>query len=256
MGDVKEVLKEINKSISKCSIKEWTDHVSELKKTLPLKYEKNDKVIKPQQVLEELYAATRGQAIIVTDVGQHQMWASQFYHYTRPRSFISSGGLGTMGFGLPAAMGAKVGLPKEQVVCITGDGGIQMNIQELATISLYNIGVKIVIMNNTFLGMVRQWQELFYGRRYSTTYLQATREELLAYSGMKNPSEPMIPDFCKVADAYGIKSLKAENPADLGFVIKTGLEHNGPVLMDIRVAPEENVLPMVPAGKPLTYMLS
>jgi acetolactate synthase-1/2/3 large subunit len=254
VGDVKEVLAGLNREVKKCDIAPWTAHVKELKKTLPLKYDKSDAVIKPQQVLEELDRLTKGGAVVVTDVGQHQMWAAQFYKYTRPRSFISSGGLGTMGYGLPAAIGAKIGCPKETVVLISGDGSIQMNIQELATASLYEVPVKIIILNNNFLGMVRQWQELFWNRRYASTYLQGRRTELLNYEGLKH--QCVIPDFCKVAEAYCIPSINIVKPSELTRGLERMLAEKGPVLVNVAIPPEENVMPMVPPGKAMSEMLA
>jgi acetolactate synthase-1/2/3 large subunit len=255
VGDVKDVLKELNKSVRKCDIAPWVEHLAKLKKDLPLKYETSADVIKPQQVIETLDRLTGGDAIVVTDVGQHQMWAAQFFKYQEPRSFITSGGLGTMGYGLPAAIGAKTGCPDRTVVLISGDGSIQMNIQELATASLYDIPVKVIILNNGFLGMVRQWQELFWNRTYASTYLQGGQSELLNYSAKKSECTS-VPDFVRVAEAYCLPAFEISKPSDLEAGLKKMLAEKRPVLVNIRIAAEENVLPMVPPGKAMSDMLA
>ncbi|MFH1241544.1 MAG: biosynthetic-type acetolactate synthase large subunit [Pseudomonadota bacterium] len=214
----------------------WLRQIEEWKATKPLAFEQRD-VIKPQFVVEKLYDVTRGDAIITTEVGQNQMWAAQYYHFERPNSFISSGGLGCMGFGLPAAIGAQIACPDKLVVDIAGDGSIQMNIQEMATAVQYDLPVKIVILNNHYLGMVRQWQELFFDRRYACT-------------GMDH-----APDFVKLAEAYGAVGLRATRPEDVEPVLKEGLSVPKPVIMDFQVEPEECVYPMVPAGAPISEMI-
>ncbi len=215
---------------------EWLQKISDWKSTTPLKYDHNGQ-IKPQYVIEKLHEFTDGDAIITTEVGQNQMWAAQYYHFNKPHHFITSGGLGVMGFGLPAAIGAQVGCPDKMVVDIAGDGSIQMNIQEMATAVQYGLPVKIVILNNRYLGMVRQWQELFYDGVYSSTTLDHN------------------PDFVKLAEAYGAKGLRAETTDQVEAVLKEGLETKGPVIMEFVVEREENVYPMVPAGKAITQML-
>jgi acetolactate synthase-1/2/3 large subunit len=215
---------------------EWLAQIDEWKKNYKLVY-RQEKVIKPQYVVEKLYELTRGQAIITTEVGQNQMWAAQYYQFDQPQHFITSGGLGTMGFGLPAAIGAQVAFPDKLVVDVAGDGSIQMNIQEMATAVGCNLPVKIVILNNGYLGMVRQWQELFYEKRYACTCMKHA------------------PDFVKLAEAYGAVGLRAEKPEDVEQVLKTGLATPCPVIMDFVVEPEECVYPMVPAGAPITEML-
>ncbi|RPJ13490.1 MAG: acetolactate synthase large subunit, partial [Desulfobacteraceae bacterium] len=187
--------------------------------------------------IENLFNITRGKAIITTEVGQNQMWAAQYYHFDKPGHFITSGGLGCMGFGLPAAIGAQIACPGELVVDIAGDGSIQMNIQELATAVQYSLPVKVVILNNRYLGMVRQWQELFYDKRYSYTCMDHS------------------PDFVKLAEAYGAVGLRATKPEEVVPVLKKGLSSDKTVIMDFQVEREENVYPMVPAGAPLTEML-
>ena len=239
VGDVKNILGQMleeidNKKIPNVST--WLKRVNKFKKKYPLIYKKDSRAIKPQNVVEEFYLQTKGKAIVVTEVGQNQMWAAQFYKIDEPRNFLSSGGLGTMGYGFPAAIGAKVGNPGRVVLDIAGDGSIQMNIQELATVSTYDIGVKVVILNNHYLGMVRQWQELFYNRRYSGT-------------PMKNP------DFVKVARGYGVKGIKVAKPGDVKKAVKEVLSYKGPVIADFLVEEEENVLPMVPAGEAISRMI-
>jgi acetolactate synthase-1/2/3 large subunit len=215
---------------------EWLERVRGWKDAQPLTYQASER-IKPQYVIEQLHALTHGEAVITTEVGQNQMWTAQFYRFNRPNRFITSGGLGTMGFGLPAAIGAQIACPDRTVVDIAGDGSIQMNIQEMATAVQYGLPVKIVILNNGYLGMVRQWQELFYQKRYSATRMD------------------WAPDFVKLAEAYGATGLRAERPEEVVPVLSEGLARSGPVIMDFRVDAEESVYPMVPSGAPLTEML-
>lgn len=217
--------------------REWRDQVNEWKEQHPMTYKNTKTTIKPQYVIEKLCELTDDDAIITTEVGQHQMWTAQFYDFTVPRTFITSGGLGTMGFGLPAALGAQAAFPKRQVIDISGDGSFQMNSQELATLVQYRLPVKIIILNNNFLGMVRQWQQLFFDKRYSQTCMDL----------------PI--DFIKLAQAYGAEGFKATKPEDVEKVLRQGLETPGPVIMEFKVAREENVLPMVPAGAGLNEMV-
>jgi len=240
VGDCKITLRKLNSLLSKEKMgnlkqkrKPW---LTEWKATKPLAYEQKE-VIKPQFVVEKLYELTKGRAIITTEVGQNQMWAAQYYHFDSPNAFITSGGLGCMGFGLPAAIGAQVAHPDSLVVDIAGDGSIQMNIQEMATATQYNLPVKIVILNNSYLGMVRQWQELFFDRCYACTGLDHA------------------PDFVKLAEAYGAVGLRATRPDEVVSILKKGLAIKKPVIMDFVVEPEECVYPMVPAGAPITEML-
>jgi len=255
VGDVKIVLKELNKYIQKCDIDEWVAYVSDLKRKYPLTYKKSEAVIKPQYVIEQLYEITKGDAFVVTEVGQHQMWAAQYYKYKRPRQLISSGGLGTMGYGFPAAMGVQVANPDATVVDIAGDGSIQMNIQELATVSNYQIPVKIVILNNMYLGMVRQWQDLFFKKRYSFTCLNRQKGCPDPCPGPGPQCPDIIPDFVKLAEAYNIKGYMIDKPKDVTPVLKEALSLKEPVVMDFRIDKEENVYPMVPAGSPINKML-
>ena len=235
VGDIKEV---INLLVSNLKAKlpgAWQEQIGQWKKEFPVYYEENGH-LKPQQVIQEIYNVTKGEAIITTEVGQHQMWTTQYYNFTRPRSFISSGGLGTMGFGLPAAIGAQVACPEAVVFNIAGDGSIQMNIQELATAVNYNLPVKIAIINNGYLGMVRQWQEFFYNRRYSYTEL-------------------INPDFVKLAEAYGAVGIRVTEPKEVTGALKKAMAVKKPVVIDFVVEREENVLPMVPPGEALGKML-
>ena len=215
----------------------WLTQIEQWKQTTPLKYEQGEEIIKPQFVVEKLYEATRGEAIITTEVGQNQMWAAQFYHFDKPNHFITSGGLGVMGFGLPAAIGAKAACPDKMVVDIAGDGSIQMNIQELMTAIESKLDVKVVILNNRYLGMVRQWQEFFYDKAYAST-------------NMEN-----APDFVLLAQAYGATGFKCEDPSKVEETLKLGLETPGTVIMEFIVEREESVYPMVPAGGAITEML-
>jgi acetolactate synthase I/II/III large subunit len=215
---------------------EWLQQVAYWRNEHKMAYHLSE-LIKPQYVVEKLYEITQGNAIITTEVGQNQMWAAQFYHFDAPQHFITSGGLGTMGFGLPAAIGAQVAFPDKLVVDVAGDGSIQMNIQEMATAVQYKLPVKIVILNNRYLGMVRQWQELFYDKRYAHTCMDHA------------------PDFVKLAEAFGATGLRATTPDEVEAVLQKGLSLPGPVIMDFVVEPEECVYPMVPAGAPITEML-
>jgi acetolactate synthase I/II/III large subunit len=216
----------------------WLEQIREWNTKHPLSYNDKDDEIKPQYVIETIDRLTAGDAIITTEVGQNQMWAAQFYKFNKPRRLITSGGLGTMGYGLPAAIGAKMAFPEATVIDIAGDGSIQMNIQELATAKQYNTPVKIAILNNNYLGMVRQWQELFYNRRYSGTVMEVT------------------PDFVELAKAYGAVGLRAKTKGEVEGVIKEALAINDRVvIMDFTISREEGVFPMVPAGKATTEML-
>jgi acetolactate synthase I/II/III large subunit len=216
----------------------WWSRIEGWKSKYPLAYEDSaDAEIKPQYMIQALYEATGGDAIITSDVGQHQMWAAQYYHFSKPRRWINSGGLGTMGFGLPAAMGAAVGCPDQLVCCIAGDGSVQMNAQELSTCSENNIPIKVFIMNNGYLGMVRQWQELFWDGKYSAVDMGR------------------FPDYVKLAEAHGATGLRFEDKRTLVDDMKRAIATEGPVLVDVRVTREENTYPMIPAGQPAREMV-
>ncbi|MBI4650289.1 biosynthetic-type acetolactate synthase large subunit, partial [Candidatus Desantisbacteria bacterium] len=238
VGDVKSILNALIKKVAQKSKSEWNENIDKWKNEHPLKYHQSEKgVIKPQFVVEKLCELTDGDAIITTEVGQNQMWAAQFYKYKNPRSFISSGGLGTMGYGFPAAVGAQVGCPDKLVFDVAGDGSIQMNIQELATVVQYKLPVKIIILNNCYLGMVRQWQQLFFDKRYSHTCLDSN------------------PDFVAIAKGFGAEGIRVTKPEDVENALKEAMKNGKPTLLDFHVAREENVYPMVPAGAPLNEMI-
>ncbi|MFH0840335.1 MAG: biosynthetic-type acetolactate synthase large subunit [Candidatus Omnitrophota bacterium] len=236
VGDAKNILSELVGEIKKTpNTSEWLKTVDEWKKKFPMKY-KEEGILKPQYVVEQIYEATKGDAIIATEVGQNQMWAAQWYQYSHPRTFLSSGGLGTMGYGFPAAMGAKVGCPDKIVFDIAGDGSIQMNIQELATCVCNKINVKVAILNNGYLGMVRQWQELFYKRRYSQVSITG-------------------PDFVKLAESYGAVGISVAKKEDVRPAIDKAIKTDNTVFIDFRVEAEENVYPMVPAGEAINRII-
>ena len=246
-GDVKQALDQFGTLVQKepvgrveKSIQErepWWEEIGNWKRSQPLRFTGSHSQIKPQTVIRELHSLTRGDAIVTTDVGQHQMWVAQFYPFNKARQLITSGGLGTMGFGLPAAIGAQLALREQLVVAVVGDGGFQMTNQELATAVQYGLPVKILIMNNGYLGMVRQWQEMFYDRTYSEVDIS------------------VAPDFVKLAEAYGAAGFRAEKPAELHEVLKAALEHKGVAVVDVVVTKEENVFPIVPAGASAREMI-
>jgi acetolactate synthase-1/2/3 large subunit len=245
VGDSKNVLKKMMEiadeekeefKVFKTSIAPWLSETEQWKKDFPLTYVRNG-TLKPQYVIEKVFELTKGKAIITTEVGQNQMWTAQFFKFLKPRTFLTSGGLGTMGFGFPAAIGAQVAYPKSLVVDIAGDGSIQMNIQELGTAIQFGLPVKIIILNNGYLGMVRQWQELFYQKRYTWTCVECA------------------PDFVKLADAYGAAGYRIETEDEVESVLREAFHNGKPTLIDVKVNPEESVYPMVPAGAPLREML-
>ncbi|HEV3038726.1 MAG TPA: biosynthetic-type acetolactate synthase large subunit [Candidatus Angelobacter sp.] len=242
VGDAKDVLRQmlaaLKKTASPCmNVESWWRQIHDWKLHAPLTYERSDTVIKPQQLCEELHRLTRGEAIIATDVGQHQMWLAQYYAFRNPRQSLTSGGLGAMGYGFPAALGAQIAFPDRQVIAFVGDGGFQMTAQELATAVQYRTNTKIVVMNNNSLGMVRQWQEIFYQRNYSHVDMEWT------------------PDFVKLAEAYGAVGLRVTHPGELTAALEKGLATPGVVVMDVMVEQEENVYPMIPPGAGLTEMV-
>jgi acetolactate synthase-1/2/3 large subunit len=239
VGDVKAVLRQLNVLLrsmdgnhreTKEQRSPWLKQIEEWKTTHPLRYEQDDKIIKPQLVIDRVFEMTKHEAIVATDVGQHQMWAAQYFKGTKPRTFLTSGGLGTMGFGFPAALGAQKAFPDRPVLCVTSEGSFQMNLQEMATAVEHKLPVKIILLNNQFHGMVRQWQDLFYEGRYASSHLGN------------------IPDFVKLADAYGMLGLRALKPNEVEPILREGLKHKGPVLMDFHTDPFENCYPMIPAG--------
>ena len=238
VGDLKNVLAELNQKVPKLSHTKWLDEVAKLKKKYSLTFRKTEEdVLIPQEILFEINKLTKGEVIVATDVGQHQMWAAQFIKFNNPYSILTSGGAGTMGFGLPAAIGAQVANPDKKVLAIVGDGGFQMTFQELMMLKEYNLPVKIFIINNSYLGMVRQWQELFNDRRYSSVDLSHN------------------PDFIKIGEAYGIKSIQLKTKKDLKKHLRKILESDEAVLVECIVEKEENVYPMIPAGKDVSCIV-
>ncbi len=236
VGDIKVVLRELNKAVSEAQHLDWYNQLDTWRKEHPALGNNTGDGLLPQSVVSGIYDVTGGDAIIVTGVGQHQMWAAQHYYFDRPNTLISSGGLGTMGYGLPAAIGAKIGMPDKTVWCIDGDGSFQMNIQELATAVQEKAAVKMAIFNNGYLGMVRQWQELFYEKRYVATPLSG-------------------PDFVKIAGAYGISALRVKHNEEIAPALEQAMAEPGPFLIDFMVEPEENVYPMVPPGASLSELI-
>jgi len=236
VGDLKNVLQVLNKQVDRREHGAWLSQLDEWRSLHPAMEIRHHEDILPQYIIRQIHEATKGDTIIVTGVGQAQMWAAQYFYYDRPNSFVSSGGLGTMGFELPGAIGAKVGCPQETVWCIAGDGGFQMTVQELATMVQEDLDINIAVFNNGWLGMVRQWQELFYNKRYFGTQL---------YN----------PDFVKIAEAYGIKGVKVSKKIDVRPAIHKAMEHKGPFLIEFIVEPEENVYPFVPPGKTIAEFL-
>ena len=245
VGNVQDVLQEMLKALNSsrervdaAALESWWKQIEEWRSRDCLKYDRQSKLIKPQMVVEKLYEVTGGDAFVTSDVGQHQMWAAQFYKFDKPRRWINSGGLGTMGFGLPAAMGVQVANPGAKVACVTGEGSIQMCIQELSTCKQYHLPIKIIALNNRYLGMVRQWQEFFHGNRYSESYMDA------------------LPDFVKLAESYGHVGMRIESPSDVEGALKEAFAlEDRLVFMDFVTDQAENVFPMVPGGKGLSEMI-
>lgn len=235
-GDVKDVLKELNKKLTKQSHDEWMEHIAEMQAKYPLRYHENE--LTGPYFIEELYRLTKGDAIISTEVGQHQMWAAQFYKYSKPRTLLTSGGLGTMGYGLGASIGAQIGLPNKQIINLAGDGCFRMNMNELATAAHYNVPIIEVVFNNNVLGMVRQWQTLFYGKRYSQTLL----------------SQDI--DYVKLAESMNIKAFRVTKKDEVDEAIKKALNAKGPVFIEVVIDKNESVWPMVPAGATLEETFS
>ncbi|HMY12013.1 MAG TPA: thiamine pyrophosphate-dependent enzyme, partial [Turneriella sp.] len=230
VGDLVEVLTHLNKNVKKQSRKAWTDRIVKLKEENPLRFNVEPGSIKPQQAIHELWKKTRGEAIISTDVGQHQMWAAQYYTFNEPRQWLTSGGLGTMGFGFPAAIGAALGRPEKDVFVISGDGSFQMCIQELATVAMYKIPVKILLFNNGFLGMVRQWQELFYDNRFSQSDMNYN------------------PDFVKICSGYDIPAKRIDKQSELSAGIDFLVNSKTSALLEVTIPEKEKVYPMIASG--------
>lgn len=238
VADAKEALKALlEKDIQGLDHGEWLDHLKNNQKEYPYWYEHSDEGISPQWLVKKIHEHTQGEAIVTTDVGQHQMWAAQYYTLDQPHNWVSSGGLGSMGFGFPAAIGAQLGRPDEVVVSISGDGGFQMNMQELILLKQWKLPIKVIILNNSSLGMVRQWQEEFYDERYSQSLLD------------------MNPDFVKLAESYGIRGIKIEKEEDVDHALHEIFSFDGPVLADFRIIPKEKVFPMVAPGSGINEML-
>jgi acetolactate synthase-1/2/3 large subunit len=245
VGDVREVLQELLKHLGAstakpdpAALKTWWAQIELWRARDSLKYDRASPLIKPQYVIQKLYEVTRGDAYVTSDVGQHQMWAAQFYKFEKPRRWINSGGLGTMGFGLPAAMGVQLAHPKDQVACVTGEASIMMCIQELSTCKQYHLPLKIINLNNRYMGMVRQWQEFFHGNRYAESYMDA------------------LPDFVRLADSFGHVGMRVEKPGDVeGALAEAFKRKNDLVFMDFVTDQTENVYPMIPGGKGLSEMI-
>jgi acetolactate synthase I/II/III large subunit len=246
VGEVAQVVEEMLKLIraskgksDQTALKAWWTQIELWRAQDCMKYDRASTLIKPQYVIEKLYEVTGGQAFVTSDVGQHQMWAAQYYQFDQPRRWINSGGLGTMGFGLPAAMGVQMAHPDAQVACVTGEGSIQMNIQELATCKQEKLPIKVILLNNGYLGMVRQWQEFFYEERYSEVYMNS------------------LPDFVKLAEAYGHVGIRVDKPEDVEQALRDafGKYKDRLVFINFLTDPRENVFPMIPAGKGLSEMI-
>ncbi len=255
VGDAKHILCEMIGIAERLNIGEWLKEIDQWKKDHPLTYEDDD-TLRPQYVVEQIYKVTHGNAIIATEVGQNQMWTAQFYKFDRPRQLITSGGLGTMGYGLPAAIGAQFAHPEATVFDIAGDGSVQMNIQEMATISQHELPINIAILNNGYLGMVRQWQEFFFGKRYAATCLRRNGRCPGVCNDPGKNCPPYIPDFVKLAEAYSAIGMRIDKKSDVEGALREAVKSKKPVLMDFIVNPEENVTPMVPVGAPLHKMIS
>jgi acetolactate synthase I/II/III large subunit len=255
VGDAGSIIQDLIPLVEKCNHPGWMKDILEWEKTYSLKIVKGGKRVSPMEVIDSI-SEVFPDAVIATDVGQHQMWTSQFYNFKHSRSLLTSGGLGTMGYGLPAALGAQIGNRDKRVVCISGDGGIQMNIQELAVAAQKNLPVVIIIMNNNYLGMVRQWQQLFFDRHYSGTCLRQTDACPAKCNEFGDHCPPYIPDFVKLAQAYNIPGIRVSKQEDIIPALTKAREHKGgPILIEFRTEQEANVMPMIPAGGNITEML-
>ncbi len=253
VGHAKHILAQLLGKVKRVDRKEWLKKISGWQKEFPFSYEKDPSQLLPQQVIEEVYNATGGDAIVTTEVGQHQMWAAHFFKYTKPRTFLSSGGLGTMGYGLPAAIGAQAGMPGKTVIDIGGDGSTQMNFQELVVAVEHDLPIKVIIINNGHLGMVRQWQEMFYKNELAASVLGQTGRNSI--EKMPGNREGYLPDFVKLAEAHGATGMRITKPRELRSALKKVLATDGPVVLDCIVKEKENVYPMVPPGASLMQMI-
>ncbi len=254
VGHVKQVLQALLQEVKEGDRGDWLAQIDEWKKNAPLAYDLKTEALLPQFVIEKIYEVSKGDAIVVTDVGQHQMWSAHYYKYTQPRSFLSSGGLGTMGFGLPAAIGAAMGRPDKRVVAICGDGGVQMNFQELVVAVEQKLPLAVVILNNGHLGMVRQWQEMFYGKQYSASVLTPNNRPVNERMEGVEPGK-YRPDFVMLAEAHGATGIRVTRKDELAQALEKAFTSSGPVVVECVVAPEENVYPMVPPGASLNEMI-
>lgn len=253
VGHVKNILRQLLPLVKRKRRSEWLEQIAQWQKEYQFSYDRDSSDLLPQYVIEQVYEVTRGDAIIVTDVGQHQMWSAQFFKYTKPRSFLSSGGLGTMGYGLPAAIGAQAGKPNSTVVLIAGDGSIQMNFQELVVATEHELPVKALIINNGYLGMVRQWQEMFYNKEYSASRLG--RNGRSPMEKIPKQGSGYLPDFVKLAEAHGAMGLRVSRKKEVTPALRTALRTQRPVVIECMVKQDENVYPMVPPGASLTEMV-
>ena len=255
VGDLRLTLEELVKIVEPGDTADWVEQIAAWKKEYPFEYDRESPDLKPQYVIEKVYEVTKGDAIVATDVGQNQMWTAQFYKFTRPRTMLTSGGLGTMGFGFPAAMGAQAGNPGKLVVAIVGDGGFQMTCHELATAVICKLPVKVFIINNMYLGMVRQWQQLFYEKVYAGTKLGGESEAEAAEVPKDPATAKYVPDFTMLAEAYGAMGIRVTEKPDVVPAIEKALETPKTVVVEFRVAIEENVFPMVPSGESLSKII-
>jgi acetolactate synthase I/II/III large subunit len=253
VGDLRSVLGELAEGIPKLAHVDWIKEINDMDRKHPMTYQKDDDIVRPQYVISELHRLTKGDAIISTGVGQHQMWAMQWYQCNKPRHFLTSGGLGTMGYGFPAALGAKFAFPDKTVVCIDGDASFQMTACELATSTMEKKPILVLIINNYYLGMVRQWQELFYDKRFSSSCMTASGG-IVKKADMPDPlKDPYIPDFVKMAEAHGALGIRVTKKGEVTGALEQALKEvkRRTVVMDVYINPEEKVFPMVPAGKGL-----
>ncbi|SJZ34648.1 biosynthetic-type acetolactate synthase large subunit [Selenihalanaerobacter shriftii] len=255
VGDVKQVLNELNKKVDEQENKDWLGRVKKWKEESIIEQDSDDDILTPKKIINQIDELTNGEAFITTEVGQNQMWAAQYYKYTKPRSFMSSGGLGTMGYGFPAVLGVQLGHPEETTFCIAGDGSFQMNLQELATAVHYELPVNIAILNNNYLGMVRQWQEMFYEQRYSATCLKKRKSCPDDCSSPGEDCPEMVPDFVKLAESFGALGIRVAKVEEIKPALEKAIASDKPVVLDFIIEKENNVFPMVPPGGRIDNML-